>query len=241
VNEKLEKALKGAFDAPPPKRKAEFLLSFEYPAASRGDFFMAQLGYIRKRVWVMSALMVAAVMVALHYQGDINVIVWVCASFLPFFVLLGITELAKSMSYNMAELEMSCRYSLSDITLARLGIIGAVNGLTCIILTAVLSRVSGMGLFTFTVQMFTPYLMACCFSLFSLNRFRGKERLYICGGASCFVSVISMVVFNPFNIVPLHENLLFWLFWLSLAWTMAEAIKFIIKPEDYPWNLSLTA
>lgn len=241
MNNKLEKALKSAFNAPPPTRKTEFLMSFEYPAASRKDFFMAQLGYIRKRVWAVSFLMVAAVMVALRYQEDVNVIVWLAASFLPFFVLLGITELAKSVSYNMAELEMCCRYSLSDITLARLGIIGAVNAVTFIILTAVLSWGSGAGVFALIVQMFTPYLLTCCLSLFSLNRFRGKERLYICGVASCLVGISSVVVFNPVNMILPSGNWLFWSFWLLLIWGITEAVKFIKKLEDYQWNLSLTA
>ena len=241
MNKKLEKALKGAFNAPPPKMKVEFIKSFEYPTTSRRDFFTAQLGYIRKRVWAMSFLMIAAVMVALRYQEDVNVIVWITASFLPFFVLLGLTELAKSMSFNMAELEMSCRYSLSDITLIRLGIIGAVNTVTFIILTVVLSWGNDIGLLALTAQMFTPYLLACCLSLFSLNRFRGKERLYICGGASCLVSIMSGVVFNPFYMVLQYENLLLWVFWSLLAWAIAEAIKFIKKQEDYQWNLSLTA
>jgi len=241
LSRKIKKALKRAFNAPTPTRKADFLVSFKYPRASRINFMTAQAGYIRKRVWIMSFLMIVAVLIGLRYQEDTSMVIWIASSFLPFFVLLGITEIAKSVSYHMAELEMSCRYSLSDITLARLVIIGVGNTFTFIFLTALLSQVSGMGIFTFSTHMFTPYLMACSLSLFSLNRFRGRERLYICGGASCLVSIASIAILNPYNAIYISQNRLFGVFVFLFLWTVGEAIKFIRKMEDNQWNLSLTA
>lgn len=241
MSRKIKKALKSAFDAPPPTRKAEFIISFDYPRTSRVNFITSQVGYIRKRIWAMSFLMIAAVLIGLHFHEDIKAVVWVASSVLPFFALLGIVEIAKSVSYNMAEMEMSCRYSLSDITLARLEIIGVGNAFTFIVLTAVLSQVSGMGIFTLTTHMFTPYLMTCALSLFFFNRFRGRERLYICGGASCLVSMASVAVLNPSNAILVNENLFFAAFAFLSIWTVGEVIKFIKKMEDNQWNLSLTA
>ena len=239
MEKKLKKMIKDAFNAPMPTRKAEFLMSFDYPKAGRLDFFITQLGYVRKRVWTVSFLMIVAVVIAMRYH-EVGMVVWVVASFLPFFVVLGITEIAKSMSYNMAELEMSCRYSLSNITLARLGTIGTVNAAMFIILTALLSYGNGMGLFGLVVQMFTPYLLACYLSLFLMKRFRNKEQLYICGGASFLVSITSIVVFNPLAMLLPGENWLFWAFWILLILAVGEIVKFIKRLGDYQWNLSLT-
>lgn len=241
MRKKIEKALKGAFETPEPQKKVEFLTSLPYPRATRFNFFTAQVGYIRKRVWFVSFVIIVAVLFGLRHQEDVNVLIWITASFLPFFAVLGITEMAKSMSYNMAELEMSCRYSLSDITLARLGIVGIVNAAISIIITAFILWRSEVSLLPIVAYLFTPYLLACALSLFSLNCFRGRERLYVCGGASCMVSVASAIILNPSYVDFMEINWLLWTFLASLVWTGAEAIKFIRNMEDTQWNLSLTA
>jgi Na+/melibiose symporter-like transporter len=135
---------------------------------------------------------------------------------------------------------MSCRYSLSDITLARLGIVGIVNAAISIIITAFILWRSEVSLLPIVAYLYTPYLLACALSLFSLNRFRGKERLYVCGGASCLVSVASVVILNPSYVNFTEISWLLWTFAVLVVWTGAETIKFIKKMEDTQWNLSLT-
>jgi len=237
----IKKELSTAFNPPPPTRKAEFLQAFEYPRTGRPSFITAQVSYIRKRIWAISFLIVVAVIFMLHHQDHQHMWLWVVSSFLPFFALMGITEIAKSMSFNMAELEMSCKHSLADITLARLGIIGGVNATTLTAITLLLSQASGMNMPTLVVHMFTPYLLACALSLFAINRFRGRERLYICGGVACVISVASIVIFGPFHISFASESWLPWAFAIFLTWTCAEVFKLIKNMEDNQWNLSLTA
>jgi len=241
LSRKIKKALQGAFDAPEPKRKMSFLMTFAPPRANRLDFVITQVGYIRKRIWIASFVTITLVLLGLHVQDDINSLIWIVSSFLPFISVLGIAEIAKSASYNMSELEMSCRYSFLDIALARLGILGAVNGITFATIIIFIARVSDIGILTSIAYLFIPYLLACLLSLFSLNRFRGKERLYICGLASCLVSVASFIYYNWAELAFTGERWLFMAFAVLLVLTGAEIIKFIRKMEDYQWSLSLTA
>jgi len=241
LSRKIKKALRGAFDAPEAKRKMSFLMSFTLPRTTRLDFVITQVGFIRKRIWVASFVAIALVLLGLHLQDDINSLIWIVSSFLPFISVLGIAEIAKSASYNMSELEMSCRYSLLDIALARLGILGTVNGITFATIIVFIARVSDIGLFISIPYLFIPYLLACLLSLFSLNRFRGKERLNICGVASCLVSVASFIYYNWVELAFADERWLFMAFAVLLVLTGVEIIKFIRKMEDYQWNLSLTA
>ena len=241
MSRKIKKALRSAFDAPKPTRKMAFIMSFAPPRANHLDFVITQVGYIRKRIWIASFVTIALVLFGLHFQEDTKSLMWLVSSFLPFISVLGIAEIAKSTSYNMSELEMSCRYSLLDIAIARLGILGAVNGITFATITIFIARVSDTGLFVSITYLFIPYLLACLLSLFSLNRFRGKERLYICGVASCIVSVASFIFFNWTELAFTGERWLFITFAVLLVLTSVEIMKFIRKMEDYQWNLSLTA
>jgi len=231
-NRSIKKHLKTAFDPPAPMKKDAFLASLNYPRTTYFGFVAAQVRYIRKRIWCASFLLVGLVLAGLAYLGHGNFI-WIVSAFLPLVALAGIMEVAKSLSYNMAELEMSCKYSLSDIVLARLGIIGAVNAVAFIVITAALLRGSGMGLIPLIVQLFTPYLLTTTLSLFSLNRFRMRGTLYVCAGVSCLASALSAGI-------HINETVLMGLFALLLLGTAREIIK-LIRTEDGIWNLSLTA
>jgi hypothetical protein len=204
VNRKIKEGIKLAFEAPEPTRKKEFLLAFEYPRTSRIDFFFSQIGYIRKRIWGISFLLVGLALFGLSYQASENFMLWAVSSFTPFLVLIGITEIARSMSFNMAELEMSCKYSFSDIVLTRLGIIGITNTAVFILVILSFSRENSVGMLYLTIHLLTPYLMACALSLFFLNRFRGAGSIYVSSGASCAVSLISIALLNPNS--PILQN-----------------------------------
>jgi len=237
VNRKIKEGIKLAFEAPEPTRKKKFLLAFEYSPTSRMDFIFSQIGYIRKRIWGISFLLVGLALFGLPYQTSENFILWAVSSFMPFLVLLGITEIAKSMSFNMAELEMSCKYSFSDIVFTRLGIIGIANAVVFILVILFFSRENNM--VYLTIHLLTPYLMACALSLFFLNRFRGAWSIYVSGGASCAVSLISIVLLNPNN--PILQNYILWIFLATITWAVWEVLKLIKRIGDNEWNLSLTA
>ncbi len=53
--------------------------------------------------------------------------VWIVSAFTPFLALLLIAESTKSAIYGMNELEMSARFSLKSVVLARLIILGVFN------------------------------------------------------------------------------------------------------------------
>jgi len=239
VNRKIKEGIKLAFEAPEPTRKKEFLLAFEYPRTSRIDFFFSQIGYIRKRIWGISFLLVALALFGLPYQASENFLLWAVSSFTPFLVLIGITEIARSMSFNMAELEMSCKYNFSDIVLTRLGIIGIANAAVFILIILFFSRENSM--LYLTIHLLTPYLMACALSLFFLNRFRGAGSIYVSSGASCAVSLISIALLNPNSPILQNYNWLLWIFLAMIAWTVFEVLKLIKRIGENEWNLSLTA
>ena len=245
MNRKLKEGLQAAFDAPPPKRKNGFLLSLNFPKTNRLDFMAAQAGYIRKRVWVIALLSSALALLVPRLQPDESALgaIWIASSFLPFIALAGITEIARSASYNMAELEMSCRYTLSDIVLARLLILGCANMAVFAAVMASLRMLGNIEMPRLGAYLLVPFLLTSALSLFVLNRLRSKESVYICGGISCFVSILNALLSSQYRTAFSGEYTAFWgaAVFVLLLWTSGEIIKLIRKTEEYQWNLSLTA
>lgn len=242
MNKKFIKQINSAFNAPPPTRKAAFLQSLNYPQTSRFDFIVGQIGYIRKRVWVISCLLAVATLFGLHRWTNDNRLnlIWIVSSVLPYISLVTITELARSTSYNMDELEICCKHNLADIVLARLGILSGFN--LAIFTLIMLSFVSTIGIDVFHagLYLFIPFLLTCSLSIFTLNRLRSREATYICGGISCFVGIANAIVFNESYIfysdkyVPLGGIA----FIALMLFAIKEAIKLIKKTEELPWSWS---
>jgi len=57
----LKEQLRQVFDAPDSRRKEEFLQNFNYPKATYREFVFHQIGYIRKRVWGFSLVLLLSV------------------------------------------------------------------------------------------------------------------------------------------------------------------------------------
>jgi len=252
ITGKIKKTLKTAFDPPHPSKKSEFLFSFNYPRTSRLTFIATQIFYIRKRIWLISFLLTAIILLApaaqatnltaqeIIYNTSINIRLLATASFLPFLALICIREIARSMSYNMAELEMSCKYSLSHIILARLGILGTFNMVIFSGLFISILRETGYGALLLVFQMFAPYILTCAISLFAVNRFRKNEALYISGVVSCLVSLLCFIFYSTRLIYLTEGNIMVAGLFAAIIWMVAEGCKLIKRLEEREWNLSLT-
>jgi hypothetical protein len=242
MRKKEKEQIRAAFNAPTPKRKNEFLLSVNYPKSTRMDFLFAQIGYIRKRVWVVTFLIIIPLFF-LNISEDVLGYVWIFSSLLPFIALAGITEIARSVSYNMAELESSCKFSFSDVVLSRLGILGCADMILFIVIITVFRINGGVDTLRLGIYLIVPFLLTCSLSLFALNRMRSKESVYICGGISSVVSISNAFFSTRYPLAFSSENMVFWTaaFCVLIICTAYEVVKIIRRTEEMQWSLSLTA
>lgn len=247
----LKKQLKSAFDSPLPTKKQDFLNNFAYPKASRLDFIWAQASYIRKRVWAVSALIFIAALCILHFYKPQNLtsqqtdsaMIWIVSAILPFIALIAVTEIAKSTAYNMAELEMSCKHNFGEVTLIRMGILGAFQFVMLIAILLLFVGKTDFGFFRLCLYLTAPFLLNCYGTLFVLNRLRNRETLYICTAVTGFVSVMSIVFIPRIKDVFSEQHVQFWImpFSILLILSVLEIIKLIKRTEDLQWNSVLTA
>ena len=126
------------FAAPAPKRKEAFLKTMPVPQLDPRGFFFTQLQYIRKRTWIFSIFILLACIGIVRFASD--GVCWKTAALLPFLTLITTTEFARSTQWNMVELEMSCKYSLSQILMARFLIFGTVDFLILGVIIGIVSR-----------------------------------------------------------------------------------------------------
>jgi len=243
----LEKELKHAFDTPPPARKEQFINRLDYPRASRFEFISSQIGYIRKRVWICSLVLFMITLICLYSTKASVSLIWVVSSAFPFISLLSISEIAKSTTYNMEELEMSCKYNILEVSLIRLGILGLANLALLIGIMLLLTCKTDFGLdFGFIrlgLYLLTPYLLNCYGTLFVINRLQSRETMYFCGAVTTFVSALNILLATQVDEIYTEKYRICWdiAFIILVIFCVKELVKLFKKMEELQWNSSLTA
>lgn len=243
MNNNLKKELKSAFEAPTPTRKQVFLNQIDYPKASQFNFIKAQVRYIRKRVWLLSILLFVGTLCGLYLSETSISVVWIVSSVFPFLSLVSMTEIARSTSYNMAELEMSCKHSFTEVSLIRLGILGVFNFTILIGILFLFIGKMDFGFFRLGLYLITPFLLNCYGSLFVINRLQSRETMYICGGITGFVSILNALFTTQVNNIFTERYSVFWIlaFIILTVLSITEIMKFIKRTEELQWNSPLTA
>ena len=182
----LKRELQRAYAAPQPQRKREFLTKLGADRCSLAEFFLTQLGYIRKRVWILSAVIFAGVLRA-GSRFPVEA-VWIVSAGTPFLALILLTENGRSASCGMEELEAATRFSLKSVLLARMGGMGAVHGLLLLLLILFSAQSSFLPAAAGGLFILVPYLLTVYIGTAALRRYHGREAVYLCIAIPAFVS-----------------------------------------------------
>lgn len=238
MTHKLKKELTAAFQAPPPRRKAALLRRFPYPRATGAAVFLTQLGYLRKRFWLFSAL--AALLMAWSAKAASlsGSTLATLSAMLPLLAVLGVTELGRSTSCRMAELEAGCKFSLGKLLLVRLSLVGSFHFLLLLLLVVLLSGGSGYGLLRFSLYGTLPFLLCSAISLFLLNRLPAAEILPICAGTAGTVCAAVLLLSSQVWALYAQRYTALWViaFCVVLAVLAWESHLFIKRRECLEWN-----
>lgn len=232
IRKQEKEMLQQAFAVPEPKGKRAFLRSLPRQEANLGTLILSQAAYIRKWVWVASFLLFGAVVVlAQCLKAEC---IWTLSAVMPFGALLIILEFARTTAYNMAELEMTSRFSLRTVLLARMSMLGVAQLIGLIPATLV----SGIPLLKCGVYIGVPYLLTAVLGLMVVRRLPGRESMYICGSISAFVCVLCPL--SRLYVPGLYDaqDLILWVLTavLLVAGLMKEYGKTMNHLEELTWN-----
>lgn len=243
MNKRLKEEINTVFSAPRPTRKHEFLNHFPYPKTSGFEFVITQAGYIRKRFWCLSLLLLAIMIGFANTSATSIVTIGFLSAALPFLSLLGIIELQKSLQCNMAEMEMACRHNLGEVTLIRLSIIGGFHFMALTILLFVVGSRSEYGLIKTALYLVTPFLLCSYLSVYLANRLQIRDALFICGGVTGFISLAIGLLLTQADIMLAPQTTKLWVlvFFIQAILFIVEIRKFMKRMEELQWNLSLIA
>lgn len=162
---------------------------------SRRAFYLTQLGYIRKRIWLLSALlMVLAVGTACTVEklplgiGRGKELLCCVSAVVPLLAVLVIVEVNRSFTYGMNELEMSTRHNLLEVYLARGIFMGIGNFLWMLLALLLLVRESQELLIMLGIYLMVPYLFTTILALEIARYSRKGSGTVYCVAAACMVS-----------------------------------------------------
>ncbi len=202
---KLKKALQNAFTPPKAQGRDKFIRSINYPKMSYLGFILSQVCYIRKRIWIFSlALLLITLGAVCVIPQDQKYAVWIVSAFIPFLALLTATEISRSDIFGMSEIEAGCRFSLPQLTGARMIILGACDLTVIPIIAVILGVSSPLGIIKTALYIFTPFFTVNGISLAILNRVKGFDGVYFSAAAAVGVSLAGVL---PFERIIVDERL----------------------------------
>lgn len=232
-----KKELKHVFEAPRPQCKKAFLRTLAQPKMSVSAFVLSQLGYIRRWVWMVSALFFVLSVVAWAQRLPAGT-VWVISAMMPLLALTVVCESGRSENYETAELEMATRFSLRSVVLARMGILGMENLVLLGLLSLGLRQQSGSaqqaaGVPAWGIVILLPYLLTTYAGLAVVRRIRGREAVYICAGIAACISISVMALHGCTFPYCLRGSVMWWpAAALLLLTATARQCAFIVKRTE---------
>lgn len=232
IKKQEKEMLKQLFAAPEPERKRAFLRTLPRQKVGIGTLLFSQAAYIRKWVWAVSFLLFGSVVVLAPYME--SECIWVLSAVMPFGALMIILEFARSAAYGMTELEMTSRFSLRTVLLARMSMLGAAQLFGLIPVAVVL----GVQLLKSGVYILVPYLLTAVLGLIAVRRLTGRESLFVCGSISVFVCALCPI--SRLYLPKLYgaEGFVWWglATVLLVVVLMKEYGKTMNHLEEFTWN-----
>lgn len=239
MNKQMKRSIQKAFEAPKPNQqeKAKFLRTLPKPQISMWQLILTQAAYIRKWTLYLSVLLIFLALTGAYYIEKNTL--WVISAFVPFLGVLAITENVRSEVYGMSEFEMSTRFSLRSVILARMGVLGGLDIFILFCLIPLCCIGNDFSILQTGVYLFVPYLLTVNIGLWITCRFHGKEAIYGCMSAAVLISGANTGLHFMVDFVYQFSNIKWW-FALSvfLAGRMIYETYYTMKQtEELAWNL----
>lgn len=237
MNKELKDALKDSFKVPAPIEKEEFLRSIPMPSINNFEFACSQAAYIHKWIWVLSVTFFSIALIGATYLEK-NML-WCISSFMPLLALSIITESGRSEIYGMAEFELSTRFSLKSVVLARLVILGITNFVLICLLIPLAFMNSEITILQTGIYMICPYLLTAFLGLWVVRKVNSKETIYLCTGIATGISFGNVILYQSFPVIFGEHRFVWWgiAFVILGIGVINQCYQMIKQTEELVWNL----
>ena len=183
-----------------------------------------QFKYISPLLWFSQLLAIGLCMLLISQIGsdtDMTAIL--------LLGVVGFPEVCKSFSYQMWELEQSCKYNLRQIVAIKLSIIGTIDLIIILAITLFTSLQTELPMWEMALYLFVPFNLACIVSFFVTSLARNKNSvfpIFPAGFGFAFLMLLCINRFSPYQSIsiPIWLILCFGTFAI-LIWKAAQFIK----------------
>lgn len=232
MERRLKEDLKMYFEAPAPRRKERFLRQFDTQKISLFPLAFMQIKYISKWVWLVSVVFCGITYAALDVLEAEHVSF--ITAWIPFMVMLFVTESMRSYRYGMDELETSARFSLKSIVMARMLILGIASMIFLIVFMQIISVKSELHV----LHIFTPYFFTASGGFYIVRYIRGVESTVLCFSLASFISVVQIVLQLQYEEWYLPDYLPIWaiICTIGILGTIKQSYRTIRMTEELAWN-----
>lgn len=232
MERRLKEELSKYYEAPAPQKKQAFVRQMGVPKINLAYLTMLQVKYISKWTWLCSAVFCGLIyMMACSVDAKYARVV---LAILPFWVMVSVTESMRSYRYGMEELELSARFSLKSIVMARLLVLGGGNLMVLAVTTGILSDASNFHV----LHVMTPYFLTAGGGLFIVRNIKGSENTLYCFVLAAVVSVLELILQWQYQELFLQRYTIAWaaLCMAGVVFTLKESYRTIRMTEDLAWN-----
>ncbi|MBQ8278437.1 MAG: hypothetical protein IJZ23_01180 [Roseburia sp.] len=232
MERRLKEELTRYYEAPKAQRKQAFIRLFGVQKINLPRLVLIQARYISKWVWLASVLLCGLIYGATYVMEEKYVSM--VYGLVPFLVMISVTESMRSYRYGMEELELSARFSLKSIVMARMSMLGVGNLAVLIVIAIVLGQREGYHV----LHVLTPYFLTAGGGLYIVRTIRGNENTFFCFTLAAAVSFLQMLLPWQFKELFVPDYMPVWaaLFVIGIVMTAKESYRTIRMTEDLAWN-----
>lgn len=204
MERKRREELAAYFEAPKPLKKQIFVRQFGLQRMNLAHVAAMQAKYVSKWVWIFSMFFFGMTfwVAQTMEQKYANMVL----SFVPFLVMFSVTESTRSFRYGMEELEMSARFSLKSIIMAKMLVLGLGN----LAVLAGATLVLNSGVQMNPVYLMAPYFVTAGGGLYIVRSVRGKESNLLCFALAAIVCVAMLCLPWKYHSVYMPQNVWIW-------------------------------
>lgn len=235
MNRQLRTKMQQAFAVPKPdpQKKEMLLRTLPQPRISMPRFLLVQATYLRKKTLFLSMFLLFLALARAYYTDKDTL--WAVSAIIPFLGLLAVTESTRSMVYGMDEFEMSTRFSLKSVMLARMSILGLLDFGILLSLIPLCNARSDNSFFQTGIYLFVPYMLTVNICLWIARHFHSKDVIYACMSVAVLVSAANTGLHVIAEFVYLIAYVKWWLVLcaLLLGGIIYEARSMVAVPSRH--------
>lgn len=235
--------LKGFCEAPDNMKKDAFIRSVgrkqQFEKVSFINMLAIQACYIRKRVWIISILLLAWAM--LNISGLESEKVEIIARIMPFFACFGLIEGCRAKMHEMSELEGTTLFSAKGAYFAKMAVIAMAHFFTIVMLAVLTPGAYEKGCLIVMARLLIPYIVTSILSMEAERSCRswGKDNegihIAIPFGVALAVLYGRQILYNMHVTDSLDASKVMMLLALVLVLQTIEVRK-TVKLEELIWN-----